>query len=187
MRARRHARGVTLIEGMIATVVLLIGILGSMQAMLMASQQNAIANKMTRASAIARQIRAGLEQAKYTRLIDAASASNFFVAPNCVAGVSVEEFDLPAATCVVDLDARDAQDVLMPGYSPEERRIFDRRLAFYGALADNGGEPAFRSVVVIVSWSQGFGSGSVGYHRQVLGLYNPSGDPAAGNQTGVEL
>jgi prepilin-type N-terminal cleavage/methylation domain-containing protein len=53
-RAARHARGMTLIEVMVAMAVLLFGLVGLLAANLTAAQQNSAAAKLNRATAIGR-------------------------------------------------------------------------------------------------------------------------------------
>lgn len=59
-RRFKHQRGVTLLEGMMASLVLLLGLVGVLQGVIFASRQNATANKIVRAGAIATRIRAAL-------------------------------------------------------------------------------------------------------------------------------
>ena len=68
--ARRRApqRGATLIEGMAAAAILAFGISGVFGGLLFASQQNAAANRLSQASAIAAQVRAGLQLQGRARL-----------------------------------------------------------------------------------------------------------------------
>lgn len=59
-RRKSSQRGVTLLEGMMASVVLLLGLVGILNGIIFAARQNSVANKMVRAGALANRIRAGL-------------------------------------------------------------------------------------------------------------------------------
>ena len=59
-RLSRSDRGVTLVEGMAASAVLLIGLIGVIQGIGVASLQNSLANRMTRGAAISHQTGQGL-------------------------------------------------------------------------------------------------------------------------------
>ena len=62
-------RGMSLIEGMISMAVLVIGILGALQGIMFASQQNGVAARLARASSMAAQVRAGIEAQGFARLL----------------------------------------------------------------------------------------------------------------------
>ncbi|GEM_PF-5481442 len=177
---RRHAtaRGATLIEGMAAAAILAFGISGVFGGLMFASQQNAAANRLSKASAIAAQVRSGLQLQGRARLLSDAgplTSARCSGAPETLelaGGLSA----LPDA-CVVDLDAYEdgTADPLLkvvPGYSNDERQDYRRVLVWTPTQAID-------SVAVVVSFR------NVGRWRSVkqyVGLYNP-----AENGAGVEL
>lgn len=62
-KRRCRERGVSLIEGMVASGVLLIGMIGVFQGLGAASKQNALAEKVSRQTAVAKQMRMALQNA----------------------------------------------------------------------------------------------------------------------------
>ncbi|WP_426749359.1 type IV pilus modification PilV family protein [Myxococcus sp. Y35] len=178
--ARRRApqRGATLIEGMAAAAILAFGISGVFGGLLFASQQNAAANRLSQASAIAAQVRAGLQLQGRARLFaDTGPLSN----ARCSGAAETLELagglsSLPDA-CVVDLDAYESATAdpllrVVPGYSDEERDAYRRVLVWTPTQAID-------SVAVVVSFRS---AGQRKYVKQFVGLYNP-----AENGAGVEL
>lgn len=179
-RRRASQRGATLIEGMAAAAVLALGISGAFAGLILASQQNADARRLAQASAIATQVRAGLQAQGRTRLLAATGPLSATYCTRTDAAVlalagGLETFVGPD-TCVVDLDAYEAVAAseldLVPGYPPEERAAFRRVLVWQR-------EATIDTVAVVVSFS---GAGQRRFIRQHVALYNPTS-----NGAGVEL
>jgi hypothetical protein len=178
MKRIRSERGTTLIEGMIATFVILFGLVGVVQGLIVASRQNSLANRTTRGAAIAHTMKTALEERRFENLF----ADDGILMANCSGGLEDYLGDLPAgATCTVDLDTIEAAAVeaekLVPGYPPEDTELFRRVVAVYTDI----NEPALRYIGVVVSWN-----GVVGRsHYQVFaGMYDASLD---GNESEVEF
>lgn len=175
---RARARGATLIEGMAAAAILAMGISGVFGGLIFASQQNAAANRLSKASAIASQVRSGLQLQGRSRLFAGAGPLS---SARCAGAAETLELagglsNLPDA-CVVDLDAYETAtgDPLLrvvPGYSQEEREDYRRVLVWTPAQAID-------SVAVVVSFRN---AGQRRYVKQFVALYNP-----AENGAGVEL
>ncbi len=185
----RSARGMSLIEGMISMGVLVIGILGALQGILFASQQNAVASRLARGTSMAAQIRLGLESQGRAKLKLPGGAIGS--SSNCIPFASAST-PLKALTdglavsgsCILDVDAFDktapAIDRLVGNYNFAED--------FHGALGN------FRRVVVylpnvstdafavIVSTSD---TGRRVFVKQFVALYDSS--PTTGNGTLVNL
>ncbi len=188
-RRRRQQRGTSLIEGMAAAAVLLIGLLGALQALLLASKQNADADKRTRASALLTQTRSSLELYGWDRLNGAAGP-----AAECLdaSGFTGLVDHLPTSglgntvSCVVDLDAFEASapaaNRLVPGYRAEDSVTF-RRLAVVFRDPVTPEDRAFREVAVVIAWRNALGAFS--NVTSLVGLYDP--DPLTGNETNVEI
>lgn len=142
MRLSSHStRGVSLIEGMIATMVLLVGMVGVLQGLAIASAQNSIANRHTRASIIAQQLATAIEQQGRARLL---ATSGLFATGQCASTVpgaiapyigdlaplppslSAQGFTA-AGTCYVDFDALGAayRD-MTPGYGTQDDATYRR-------------------------------------------------------------
>lgn len=205
--SRRSQRGVTLLEGLVASGVLLAGLVGVLQGVITASRQNSIANRMTRATAIAAQVRATLDAQGRSALFSPAtsspaSAGGLFVA-NCLSnpatlGASAGELldaglasgtDSTSGTrwtrdCVVDLDAVEtaaaSANKLFPGYLAEDSSRYRRVLVLFrtqNAASKQKGE----QVAVVVSWNE---LGQRRFVRQFIGFYD-TGD--SGNATNTEI
>ncbi len=178
MKRMRNDRGATLIEGMVATVVILFGMVGVVQGLIIASRQNSMANRTTRGAAIAHTMKAALEERRFANLFD----EDGLLTANCAGGLDDHLGDLPSgAVCTVDLDAVEAAaaeaDKLVPGYPAEDAGIYRRVAAVY----TDANEPALRYIGVVVSWNGGVGRS----HYQVFAaLYDASLD---GNETEVEF
>ncbi|MBU8894407.1 prepilin cleavage protein [Corallococcus sp. H22C18031201] len=177
LRRSAARRGVTLIEGLAASAILALGISGAFGGLVLASQQNTSAGRLSQASAIAQQVRAGLQMQGRARLLATTGPMH---ASRCSSVATVRELadgleTLPGA-CVIDLDAFEdaAPDVsdLVPGYAPEERELY-RRVLVWTTLTD------IDTVAVVVSFRSG---GSRRFVKQFVALYNP-----AVNGAGVEL
>ncbi|MBZ4414919.1 type II secretion system protein [Myxococcus sp. RHSTA-1-4] len=177
---RAAQRGATLIEGMAAAAVLALGISGAFGGLILASQQNADARRLSHASAIATQVRAGIQAQGRARLLAATGPLSATSCTRTDANVlalagGLETFVGPS-TCVVDLDAfEDAAGPeldLVPGYSPEDRDSFRRALVWQH-------EDTIDTVAVVVSFSS---AGQRRFIKQHVALYDPSK-----NGAGVEL
>ncbi len=193
----RAPRGVSLIEGLAASAVLLLGLVGVLQGVVFASTQNSMAGRLTRAGAINQQMIAGLQSRGRARLVDA--ATGIFKSGTCITappsnstvlqGGTVEAVgDLypkppglaaPVVGCYVDLDAYDtaatAANKIMPGYDAVDASVFKRSIVYFADPADT----ALSWVGVVTSWKDG---GRIRTMEQFFTLYDP-----AVNQTGVEL
>jgi len=197
-RPRRAAarRGVSLIEGMVASVVLLIGLVGVFQGIVLASQQNTMANLATHASGVASQTRVALDVMGPDRLLGQTRGVGGYLAPaRCEPDESVTalagglETLVPGAEpwrrrCIFDLDAaeRDAPPAnkLLPGYPEEDARRF-RRVIVWVSRTDEKSLVTVDQVSVVVSWNE------MGRRRFVihhLGFYDSG---SFGNSTGVQI
>lgn len=166
-----RARGAVLIEAMAAGAILVVGLLGALQTILFAAQQNSFANKMARGSQIARQVRVGLELRGWSR----ANA----LTGSCLSGVDRELAGgletLVPPPCVIDLDVPAISAQLVPGYSAEDSRLYRKVAVFIP------GTGVIDTYAVVVSWNELRGRH---FSRQMVALYNP----AAGAQPlGVEF
>ena len=153
--------------------ILVVGLLGTLQAIMFAGTQNSFANKMTRASQIAHQARTGLELKGWAR---AATFSG-----TCLSGTSralaggLET--LSTTPCVVDLDlfesGASAVDQVVPGYPARDGALFRRVVVVMPGTGTNAN--LLTTYAVVVSWNQGLTRRFV---RQVFMLYNPAFNPA---------
>jgi hypothetical protein len=190
-RLRRRARGATLIEGMTAAAVLAIGILGTMQSLLLASQQNAIATKMARAAEIAREVRDGLDAHRYGdvvapgKLLDMPARCSGVPAVVALTDGMNTMVPLPPVTapCVIDLDAYEMAalptDLITPGYdlpdgNPATREDGD----LYRRVLVVTTEPGIATITVVVTFRAGLRTVAV---RQTTAMYDP-----AVNQAGTD-
>ncbi|MFN0064312.1 MAG: prepilin cleavage protein [Myxococcaceae bacterium] len=174
----------TLVEGLAATAILMIGLMGTLPGLWFATQQNAMADRMARASAIAGRARqsmfhqgqAALRQSAPAGLLDASRCDPALgtgqtgADTNLVGDLSTV---LPAP-CFVDLDLfesapPDPTMQLMLNYSAEDQRTFRRVLAYFDA------DPNMTSVAVVVSWRE---NNVRRYHQQFTGFYNPASNSA---------
>lgn len=179
-RRSRHSRGVTLVEGLAAAAIFATGIIGIFSGIMVASRQNAVANRLAEASAIAQQVRAGVQLQGHSRLTGTSGLLN---PGRCSRSSDVLALtdglgSLPSA-CAIDLDAYEdgasAESALVPGYPLEHRREYRRVLVWQRDPAMEGVE----SIMVVVSFG---GPVNRRFVRQATSLYNP-----AVTQTGVEL
>lgn len=191
-RRPRAPRGVSLIEGMVASVVLLTGMVGVLQGILYASQQNAMASRHMRASLIASEAITALRTQGYARL----SASTGLLGDSSVCqatppttfttylgGLMTPPTGLMGSytTCAVDLDAQAAASAITAGYvstseAGEDDDLFTRALIFY---KNSDSAKALHYVTVVVTWS------ALGVQKSVVqttALYDTTI-----NQTNVEL
>lgn len=111
-RRLSRRRGMTLVEGMISTGVLIIGMIGAFQGIIFASQQNAVAARLSRGTAMATQIRHSLERHSRNKMVQptglfgdpgkcVAPSATHLALTDGASGVGVP------GTCVVDLDVID--------------------------------------------------------------------------------
>lgn len=143
MAKRTNRRGVTLIEGLASSVILLIGMVGVLQGILIASLQNSMANRRTRASVIAAELAGALENEGRERLF---ASGGVLESAHCTATYpsALDDFrgdftGVPSnltgfSVCYVDLDALVAGGLfprLTPAYSPNDQQVFSRLLAVY--------------------------------------------------------
>lgn len=181
--ARRgsRARGMSLVEALAASAILLVGLTAALQGVLTASRQNAMAGRMARAGAVAQQVRSGLESLGRDRV--GALFADCDETPAQVRALAGGLQSLPAseaAVCVVDLDAHDdaataADPALVPGYLPQNRQQFRRVLVRIRPAGDTSAE----QIAVVVSWSDLA-------QRQFLPLFLGLYDPAV-NDARVEI
>lgn len=202
----RGQRGMTIIEGVVSAVVLLIGMLGVMRGVVVASQQNTIANHMTRAGAITNQIRVALENQGRDRFVD--PNNGLFANANCIdpgdpdvgplAG-GLERAELAEDTterwtrlCIVDLDTWESGQPeaswLVPGYSQEDRELFRRVLVLFQStevildpvLGER--ETIANQVGIVLSWTV---AGERIFSRRFVGFYDSGG--ISGNATRIDI
>lgn len=192
-RPLRGPRGVTLLEGLISSVVLLIGLVGVIQGVLVAALQNSMANRHTRASVIAQEMLGSLERQGRGRLL---ATSGLLGGASCTAtpGAALAPYTggletIPStltgfSACVVDLDTVAGSDAavraLTPGYLTttepgDDDDVFTRVVAAY----TNATDTEITWVGVAVSWRE---AGRVRTVKRFTALYD-----TAVNQTNVEL
>nr|QKW93600.1 prepilin-type methylation domain protein [Archangium sp.] len=183
-------RGVSLIEGMVASVVLLIGLLGVFQGVLVASEQNSMANQANRAAGIGSQVRVALDTMGRQRVLDGmltGAACNASESVQALAG-GLEKLDPGAepwtVRCILDLDAfeenADESKMLLPGYPNTDRSRFRRVLVWVSRL-DSVSQVPIDEVAVVVSWNE---LGRRRFLRQFVGFYDAS---PFGNGTNIEI
>ena len=190
MRHTQHSmrRGMSLVEGMISMGVLVIGILGALQGILFASQQNAVASKLARATSMAAQIRLGIESQGRVKL-KAGMLTSSCTAVGSVSATIAGLLDGMAAStvtgaCVVDVDAWD-----------NAAATIDKLVGNYNFAQDfKGNAGPFRRLIVYLptATADDFAvivsvpdTGRRVFVRQFVGLYDSS--VATGNGTGVSL
>lgn len=188
-----HQRGVTLIEGLISTVILLTGMVGILQGLAVASVQNSMANRHTRASTIAQQLISAIEQQGRARLL-ASTPAGLFHSSNCSTTLptAVAPFvgDLVASPpsftgslgwstvtyCYIDFDSRSAAFLsLTPGYTAQDDNTYQRLIAVYQRPSN----PEVMYVGVNVGWRDG---GRVRIVKRFTAIYD-----TATNQTNLEF
>ncbi|HYO74808.1 MAG TPA: hypothetical protein VEU33_52930 [Archangium sp.] len=195
-RNRTARRGVSLIEGMTASVVLLIGMVGVFQGIMVASRQNMMANHATRASGIASQVRVALDTLGWARVIGTPDRPGMLVGQRCNASAEVwaltdgmeklapGENDDWRVRCVFDLDAFEQMALpsmrLLPGYSASDMSHFRRVLVVVDKLDEATGVTV-NQVTVVVSWEE---LGKRRFVRQNFGFYDAG---PFGNETYVEI
>jgi len=177
---RRSPRGVTLIEGMAAAVIFVVGVVGAFSGIMMASGQNTSANRLAVANGIARQVRYGLESQGYRKLTE---GSGLLTTGRCSTDSNVRDVltgglgQLTSQSCVIDLDAFEdassAENDIVAAYSPELRAGYRRVLVWQRDPNNN-----IASVLIIVSFGDTIGRR---YVRHSAALYNPSNNQARVN------
>lgn len=163
----KNRRGVTLIEGMVATMILLIGMVGIFQGLIVASTQNASANKRTRAASIAAELTSAVEQ--YGRINTVAllnlstvptgaatpantnqmssrheAAFKSVYDPIAATGVTLKYF-FPDSTSPGVAPSNQLQS-RTPAFTTEDDKVFQRMVATY--TANN-----VTYVMVVVAWN----------------------------------
>lgn len=125
--------GQSLLEGMVAALLLAIGVTTVMQAIILSSSQNAGAAKMSEAAALANQVVGSLQQRTFTTLT---STGNVFESP---------------AACVTDGSLNDLTGGLMPTTTPYSGCVVDIDLFDLGAApgryTSNGGASGVAELV----------------------------------------
>lgn len=184
--ARSRSRGVTLLEGMIATVVIMIAVLGLFQGIVVAARQNAVANRLNWASSIAEQVKAGMAFKGRARL------SGGLLAQPCVAG-TVATYAGGAqnmtGACVIDIDAYDYGVVtsdaarIVPGYRNQTAdlkldpyRQFKRVLVWFPTAGTNQAQG-----VIVVSFTD---AGQRQFMKKFVAMFTGAN---AGNESGLEI
>lgn len=171
-------RGVSLIEGLISTAILLTGMVGVLQGLAIASVQNSMANRHTRASIIAQELMAAIEQQGRSRLL---GTGGLFSGSTCVAVTSLSAAtqafkgdlsplppSLSAFTtnCFVDFDAAGATlTKVTPGYDANDNNTYTRVVAVYQ-------DPTNADVMYVgvnVGWKDG---GQVRIVKRFTAIYN---------------
>ncbi|HET9451112.1 MAG TPA: prepilin cleavage protein [Aggregicoccus sp.] len=179
-RKGSRARGMSLVEALAASAILLIGLTAALQGVLTASRQNAMAGRMARGDSVAQQVRASLESLGRDRVAalfaDCATDAEVLALAGGLQSLPASE----AAVCVVDLDAHDdaptaASPVLVPGYLARNRELLRRVLVRIRPVGDTSAE----QVAVVVSWRDLA-------QRQFLPLFLGLYDPAV-NDARVEI
>lgn len=192
-RNRAAPRGVSLIEGMTASVVLLIALVGIFQGLMVASRQNSLANLATRASGIASQARVALDTLGRDRVV---GTSGLLTGAGCTTSPSVLALaggmeSLKPATgeawtvrCIFDLDASEKAltpaNRLLPSYSDSDFSRY-RRILVVIEKPDELTGVTMHQVTVVVSWME---LGRRRFVRQYFGFYDPG---PFGNETNVEI
>jgi type II secretory pathway pseudopilin PulG len=194
----RGPRGVTLLEGLISTVILLTGMIGVLQGVAVASQQNAIANRHLRATIIAHELMTAIEQQGRARLL--ASGSGLFVSPQCGTHASLppavqtyvgDLYPTPASfgtgtlnlswgastqSCYINFDGLGAAyRAMTPGYTTQDDTTYTRTVAVFSHATD----PEVMYVGVTVGWRD---AGRDRVVKRVTALYDTTT-----NQTNLEF
>lgn len=197
---RAGQRGLTIIEGLMSSVILLLGMLGVIRGIVVASQQNTMANMMTRAGAITSQLRAGLENQGRDRLVSGPTA--VFATSNCLVPTApIAELagglESPALAtdatagwlrlCIVDFDAvedaRAPADKLVPGYAQDDRTFYRRFVVLFQHDFNDGSRTVrVNQVAIVVSW---MAAGQRVFSRRFVGFYDAGA--ANGNSTRIDI
>jgi Tfp pilus assembly protein PilV len=198
-------RGQSLLEGLIASVVLVIGITGVLQAVLVSSAQNAGAGRITEAAAISQQLVNGIQrhdirQLKASGLLDGSRCTSNstlvgyvgkidtltnIAAGNtlCAKGNCVTSAIVTTTPCVVDLDAYEldgsvpASRKLVSGYDFATRYVSGKPEGYKRMAVIFNNETSARTVNVTVVTS--FLDGGVRrYMQRSVTMYTPIGSGA---------
>ena len=164
----RSRRGVTLIEGMIATVILLVGMVGVFQGMLVASVQNSMANRRTKATGVASELLGAMDRKGYA-WVNALSCTG--TSPPSALGPTgstipyipnkvVSTFSPYTTVCYIDLEKGGTEatplTLLTPSFGAEDARLFRRLVTVYrGAPASSNDYYGVIYVAVSVEWREG--------------------------------
>lgn len=191
MRAanRPSRRGVSLIEGLVATLVLLLGVVGVLQGLAIASVQNSMANRHTRASVIAQELISAIEHQGRARLLATTPTAGLFTSTNCLGTLpnlmvpfKGDLSPVPSAlsgagfsACYINFDALgNAFTALTPAYNTQDNTTYSRLVAVY----TNSTNSEILYVGVNVGWRDG---GQVRIVKRFTALYD-----TAVNQTNLE-
>lgn len=195
LRRAAPRRGVSLIEGMVASVVLLIGLVGVFQGIMVASQQNSLANLATRGAGVASQVRATLDVMGPERVLGRTPGTDGLLRDSaCTSSATVKALaggleSMPSTAdwrvrCIFDLDAYERTqplaDKLFPGYAQADTDRFRRIVVWISRRDDNLNVD---EVSVVVSWNE---LGRRRFVKQFLSFYDASSSPF-GNNMHVEL
>ncbi len=195
MRTRSSRRGVTLIEGMIATVILLVGMVGIFQGMLVASVQNSMANRRTKATGLASELLAAIDRKGFT-WVNNLNCTSTNTAPTTLGptGSTVPfvtnkvqtSFSPFTTVCFIDVEKGDAAALMIqpltPSFtsSPTDSLQFRRLVTIYrGAPASSQDYNGMLYVAVSVEWREG---GSARVVEKLTALNDTSV-----NQTNIEF
>jgi hypothetical protein len=181
---------------MTASVVLLIGLMGVFQGIMVASRQNSMANQATRASGIASQVRVALDTLGRERVIGSTGSPGMLAGAGCSTSTDVLALaggmeklkpgsgDAWAVRCIYDLDAaekgKSVESRLLPGYPTTDLNRY-RRILVVVEKPDEVTGVAIHQVTVVVSWME---LGQRRFVRQYFGFYDPG---PFGNETNVEI
>jgi hypothetical protein len=187
---------VSLIEGMTCSVVLLVGLVGIFQGLMVASRQNIMANHATRASGIASQVRVALDTLGFARVIGTSERPGLLRGEACSPSEQVTalagglENLTPTSneswrvSCIFDLDAyeqaAEPSRQLLPGYAASDMGHF-RRILVVIDKQDEATGVTINQVSVVVSWTE---MGKRRFVRQSFGFYDSG---PFGNETHVEI
>jgi hypothetical protein len=191
-------RGSTLIEGLISTTVLIIGIVGAFQGIVQASTQNTVAGRLARATAMAAQVRLSLERQTLKKMTTGTGllTATYCAAPSAGLNPLTDNlYNLSdpniASICLVDLDVADpllaAADKIVPRYdlaADATNGSFRRVLVYMKAAAPADASLPRNPDVVGVVISVKEGAGRRVFVKQFASFFDPTPGVAA---PGVEL
>ncbi len=151
---RRNARGFTLLEVMISLGILLVGMVGLMQFQVMGFGANQSARAQTRATELALELRAGLEQLQYadpaltvngTWGSTAPSPFGSLLGADSATRAQAHTWTDASALPGVTLDSQLEQDPLKPG-----QPLYVRRWTIWG-YSEMGGSMNAGSLIIAIS------------------------------------
>lgn len=195
LKLKNRQRGVSLIEGLFASLVLLLGLVGVLQGILHASRQNSVANKMVRAGAIAHRVRAALITQGPTVLrsgmLDGTNCTsgNFSTKADLLDGYTSSNLNNPpmttctgtsscvtttmslTATCVVHLSGEGGVDTATTGATMliGDLRSFDKDTFNVALVRFDNSNGRTDGVNIVVSWLDG---GQRRFHTQFVAFYD---------------